>query len=420
MLAKNTSIPRAVVSPPPPAGVGVIYSACNVLFMDRFDGTLSGWITSGSVAIVTVDHSTKMKLTNASGVVSSKRSFTAPSGAKYLIELDLLYSAGNGVSVQLLDAGGAVIATADCGLAANTLSFNTDTVGATAKTFAAATYNQLVFCVDPVAHTIALYWIDQSYAGSGYSPLQLVAAKAYSGVVVAALKVVTATAHTGYVYVDEVRVYAPDLAIIGDSVSDGKTGLGATSWSGDPSTTYRLNATADQTSPPAYQLGLLLGANTWVGSRGFGGAETAEMVLFIQSLIADQGFRRVLIHCGINDINRGYSAATIEAHITSVVNTLLAAGFPPQNIYIANVYATALFDSTKEAVRLAVNAWLAAYAVSSGVRLVDNDANLSNYSVNPARLKAAYDCGDGVHLNKTGYGSLAQTGYNAVPIWGTA
>lgn len=379
-----------------------IYEAGNIVFQDRFDGTLSNWVTSGTVAISTIDNSPKMLLTNSSGVVSSKRAFTEPAH-KYLVEFDLYYSAGNGVSVQLLDTSNNVIGSVDCGLAANTLTFDTDTATPTSVTFTGATYNQIVFCVDPIAHTIDCYWIDKSYAASGYNPLQLVASKAYSGTAIAALTVVTASGQTGTVRVDEVRIYQPDWVLIGDSTSDGKS-TGAAQWSFDPSTTYRTGSSEDQTSPPAYQFGQLLDSNCWVGSRGFGGSRLSQMPTFVQELIVDQGFQRIVLIAGINSIHDGDSAATMEGYVTSFVATLLAGGFQKKQIYLANVYGSSYFNTTMDAVRVAYNAWLAPYCAANGYNLVDLDATFSNNATTPPTLKAVYDSGDGIHPNKTGYG----------------
>jgi lysophospholipase L1-like esterase len=389
-----------------------LYGSGNILFHDRFDGTLASWTTSGTVAIVTVDNSTKMKLTNASGTHSAKYSFTQPSH-KYLIEFDLLYSAGNGVSAQLLDVSNNVIATVDCGLTANTLSFDTDAASPTTKTFTEATYNQIVLCVDPVSNTIDCYWIDKSYSASGYNPLQLVASKAYSGTVITSLKFITDASKTGYVYVDEFRIYYADWAIVGDSISDGKSG-GTAQWSSDPSTSYRTGASNDKTSPPQYQLGTLLGSNNWVGSRGWGGSRLSQLPTFTGELIANQGFQRCVIISGINSLHDSDSAATMEGYITSTVAILLAAGIKASCIYIANVYGSTYLDSTMNTVRGTYNTWLSTYCSSNGYNLVDLNATMST-TPSTNSLNAAYDSGDGIHPNKTGYGVMAGIIYSAAP-----
>jgi lysophospholipase L1-like esterase len=221
---------------------------------------------------------------------------------------------------------------------------------------------------------------------------------------------VTASGKTGTVNIDEVRCYIPDFAVIGDSISDGKR-AGTLSWSSDPSTTHRLTGTPDQASSPNFLLGSFLGDNTFVGSRGFGGSETSQMVTFIQSLIVNQGFKRVFINCGFNDINRGYTAATIEANITAVINTLLSGGIKPRDILIANIFGSTALTGTKATVRDAYNTWLAGYSVTSGIRIVDANTALST-TPSTNSLLSTYDSGDGIHPNKLGSSVLAQTVMN--------
>jgi hypothetical protein len=387
-----------------------VYPSGNIIFQDRFDGTLANWTTSGTVAIVTADNSTKMKLTNASSVHTAKYNYTNPSH-KYLIEFDLLYSASNGVSAQLLDVSNNVIATVDCGLSANTLSFNTDAVSASTVTFTQATYNQIVLCIDPILKTIDCYWIDKSYSIASYNPLQLVASKSYSGADIASFYITTASGKTGYVYVDEVRIYYPDLAIIGDSTSDGKS-TGAAQWSGDPSTTYRTGASNDQTSPPAYQLGLLTGSNQWVGSRGWGGSRLSQLPTFIGELICAQGFQKVLIISGINSLHDNDSLSTMQGYITSTIAILLDGGLNKRCISIANVYGSTYFNSTMNGVRGTYNSWLITYCAANGFNLLDLNATMSTTPTTNS-LKAAYDSGDGIHPNKVGYGVMAGIAYSS-------
>ncbi|MFZ2657823.1 MAG: SGNH/GDSL hydrolase family protein [Victivallales bacterium] len=384
----------------------------NLHFLDRFDNRLAGWTLNqagGTVKIADVSASDKLELDDRSETksVSAKTPFAAPS-AKYIVEYDMCFAANNAGIFELLDASNNPIVNVSGGMKNNTLSFSTDTEPATTVTWTDATYNQVTLAIDPAAKTVRCYWIDKSYSASAYNPKKQVAVKNYSGAAAAQLSFRTDSTKTGKTYIDEVKVYAPDFAIVGDSASDGKP-----RWSNDPSTVYRLGAAGkpDQTSPPHYQLGLLLGKKNWVANLGFGGSQSSEIASLAQTLLLDQGFRRIWIKIGLNDFNRGLSAATVEKNIQSAVKTLIAGGITPSNIFLCNCYGASMLTAAKDNERKAYNTWLAAYCPSVGINLVDNDGTITDYTVSPVKPKPAYDIGDGVHLTKAGSGQMAQNVY---------
>jgi len=388
----------------------------NLFLLERFDGTLARWTLNqagGTASIATVHASAKLKLHDKSTTrnVSAKIPFTAPS-KKYIVEYDMYFDANNAGIFELLDASNNPIVTVSGGMTNNTLSFFTNTDPATDVTWTDATYNQVTLVIDPAAKTVRCYWIDKSYSASLYNPKKQVAIKNYSGAAATQLSFRTDNAKTGIVYIDEVKVYTPDFAIIGDSASDGKP-----QWSNDPSTTCRLGTagyTPAPNSPPHYQLGLLLGADNWVANLGFGGSQSSEIASFAQTLLLDHGFRRIWIKIGLNDFNRGLPAATVEKNIQIIVNILIAGGVTPSNIFLCNCYGVSVLTAAKDNERKTYNVWLATYCSDVGVNLIDNDGTITDYTVFPFRPIPAYDIGDGVHLTQAGSGQMAQNVYNLI------
>jgi lysophospholipase L1-like esterase len=388
----------------------------NLFLLERFDETLAKWTLNpagGTASIAPAAASTKLKLCDTSTTLNvvAQIPFAAPS-KKYIIEYDMYFDADNAGIFELLDAANNPIITVSGGMTNNRLSFFTDTDKETNVTWTDATYNQVTLVIDPAAKTVRCYWIDKSYSDNLYNPKKQVAIKNYSGAVATRLSFRTDKTKTGTVYIDEVKVYTPDIAIIGDSASDGKP-----IWSNDPSTTCRLGTIGrvpDQTSPPHYQLGLLLGDNHWVANLGFGGSQSSEIVAFAQTLLLDQGFQRIWIKIGLNDFNRGISAATVEKNIQEIINLLIKGGVAPSNIFLCNCYGVALLTTAKDNERKAYNAWLTTYCPSVGINLVDNDGTITDYTVSPAKPKPAYDIGDGVHLTKAGSGQMAQNVYKLI------
>ena len=126
----------------------------------------------------------------------------------------------------------------------------------------------------------------------------------------------------------------------------------------------------------------------------------------------------VLILIGANDFNRAITAATVEANITSITNTLVAGGISPTNIFICNVYWAALHIGIENDERVLFNTWLDTFCPESGYNLVDNDTTHSDNILE--QIVAAYDYGDGTHNNSTGSQQLAQNVYDVIPAAITA
>ena len=136
-----------------------------------------------------------------------------------------------------------------------------------------------------------------------------------------------------------------------------------------------LNVPAVEAAGSGYQLLDLL---TYLGPRS-------------EHLIASNA----VLLCGINDVLQGASAVTIEARLTTVMaqlqNPVVVTLLPFSN------YAS--WDAGKEAVRVAVNAWITAN--------VENYVDVEAVMGTAGALKAEYDSGDGLHPNDEGNTALA-------------
>lgn len=395
-------------------GVYAADAAGNLMLFERFDGNLEKWTlrqNGATAAIVNVDASTKLQLkaTDAAGSVAATALFKPPAG-KYIIEYDMYFSSGAVGIFELLDGAGKPLVTVSGGLTPNTLSFATDAASASTAQWADATYNQITLVVDQAAKIVRCYWIDKAYSASGYNPRKLIAAKTYSGCTAEQLSFRSGAGKIGIVNIDEVKVYTPDIAIIGDSVSDGKS-----RWSNDPSTVYRLGSLQpDQTSPPNYQLGMLLGPNVWVANLGFGGSQSSELIPLVKPLLLEAGFKKIWLKIGLNDFNRGAKAEAVQKNMQAITGGLSAGGISPANIYICNCYGVAMLTPPREAERKKYNEWLVGFCRTNGFNLVDNDGTITDYGTTPVKPKAQFNCGDGVHLNKAGSAQMAQNIYQII------
>lgn len=136
-----------------------------------------------------------------------------------------------------------------------------------------------------------------------------------------------------------------------------------------------LNVPAVEAAGSGYQLLDLL---TYLGPRS-------------EHLIASNA----VLLCGINDVLQGVSAVTIEARLTTVMAQL-------QNPVVVTLLPFGNYtswDAGKEAVRVSVNAWIAANVA----HYVDAESVMGTAGA----LKAEYDSGDGLHPNDEGNTALA-------------
>lgn len=126
-------------------------------------------------------------------------------------------------------------------------------------------------------------------------------------------------------------------------------------------------------------------------------------------VLAEAGVRTVILSEGLNDLAfyPGVSAEQLEQSYVQLISLLHAAGL---RVVQATLTPTAkagagFSDATVLAARSQVNAWIR--GASPADAIADFDAAVRD-AANPDAVAAAYDGGDGLHLNAAGYARLAQ------------
>ncbi len=382
--------------------------ADNLIFYERFNETLGAWTldrSGGTAAIVKKDYSQKLQLkdTASTRAVSATRSFAEPSG-KWILEYDINYAPGARGIAELLDTENNIIATVDCGKKANTVHFSTDTAGVSTSAFSAGLYKQVILVVDNVANTIKAYVSEDDNTFG--SLRQVGPSRGYSGKAIAKVRFSSGPGAKGIVYVDEVKVYTPDIFIIGDSITDGKP-----YWSTHPGFNNpdygvgRLRSTVDETSSPGYQLSRKLGASIWVANRAFGGAMLADIDEKIQTALLDHNPKRVYIAVGRNDM-ASTPLSSMRSSLDSIINKVQSAGITGQNILLANTISANGPDPKLRQ----WNSWVRDKALKTGAVFVDLDSRMKDPAHpgygNPAYLERILLNG-GVHFNRAGSAAIA-------------
>lgn len=147
-------------------------------------------------------------------------------------------------------------------------------------------------------------------------------------------------------------------------------------------------------------------------NSGVGGDTLAQIQARLSSVIA--GKRWVVIQGGINDLVSADAStnAAMEATMTAMINTCLSAGVTPVLVNVGPWKNQASWDATKQGYTDVYNAWLASYASTNSLPFFD----MYSLMESPAdTLNAAYDSGDGLHPNATGYALIAQSLKNIIP-----
>jgi lysophospholipase L1-like esterase len=215
------------------------------------------------------------------------------------------------------------------------------------------------------------------------------------------------TATTSAAVIQSVYMAAPDLAMMGDSIT---SGYPTTISYIDP---YNL---ADVTGA-SYPFKLAHALGYTYQNMGIGGQRTDQMASRFASDIVALSPRIVVIMGGVNDVLQGITSnATIIANITSMLNAAHAAGIaiiligvtPFININYVSATPTMLEQ------RDALNASLQTLVTGSPYfgTYISPDFLGQFYSGGTAGnlwiLQPRYDSGDGIHPNPSGYNKIAK------------
>lgn len=370
--------------------------AGNLVMFEQFNESLSGWSVSGDAQIVTQDYNAKVRLGDA------------PTNTAATV-------------MSVLDAFDNVLITISVGSVANQITFATNASAASSASLNAGQYRQIIL---RVIGGNAYVWYSEADTTNGV-PVALGAIKAFTGTPAAIRYAKGSTSMTrtftppasgwlleydinyssAYTYLDEIKIYGPDIFMIGDSRTDGKM-----IWSNHPGWSGRVAASNDETSPPNYHLSALLG-ESWVANRGFGNARLSQIVSRISGTVIDQGARRVVISAGHNDIYLGDNLTAMQGYMASIVASLEAAGITGHNIILCDSVISYVIDTPAEKTLLQDwNTWLESYAAANGYAYINTRSLLENP---PGTISASYDQGDHIHFNSAGSGVIADLIYAA-------
>lgn len=188
------------------------------------------------------------------------------------------------------------------------------------------------------------------------------------------------------------------VAILGDSITDGRgsTTNGNDRW--PDAFAARLQASG------ATKVAVL---NQGIGGNAVtsGGLGPTGLNRFSRDILGQSGVRWVIILEGVNDIGAGVSAATLTGAYDTLIAQARAQGLRVYGGTISPFGSNSYYSPAHESVRQSANTYIRSGKFDG---FIDFDAAVRDTS-NPPRLQAAYDSGDGLHLNPAGYQKMADT-----------
>jgi lysophospholipase L1-like esterase len=187
------------------------------------------------------------------------------------------------------------------------------------------------------------------------------------------------------------------LVTFGDSITDGRGSDtdGNDRWPDDLAA--RLNA-----NPPT---ALVAVDNMGIGGGAvYYGLGPEGVNRFDRDVLNQSGVRWLIVFIGVNDIGGGTGSSSLITAYTQWANKAHARGLLAYGATITPFGGNSYYTTANEATRQAVNAWFRTNNVYDGV--IDFDAVVRD-PVTLTNLLAAYNSGDGLHLNPLGYQVMA-------------
>jgi lysophospholipase L1-like esterase len=189
------------------------------------------------------------------------------------------------------------------------------------------------------------------------------------------------------------------IVVLGDSITDGR---GSTTDGNDrwpDKLAQRLSTNAPTASSAVINMG--------IGGNGvFGGLGPSAQARFDRDVLSHSGVRWLIVFEGVNDIGGGASAQSLTNAYAQFVDKVHARNLLAYGATITPFGGNGYYTPAHEAVRQAVNAWIRTSGKFDAV--VDFDAVVRN-PVTLTNLESAYDIGDGLHLNPSGYQVMANS-----------
>jgi lysophospholipase L1-like esterase len=186
------------------------------------------------------------------------------------------------------------------------------------------------------------------------------------------------------------------VVILGDSITDGRgsTTNGNDRW---PDALARRLRASGATKIAVLNQGL--GGNA-VTTGGLGPTASSR---FGRDVLGASGARWVVIFEGVNDIGTGVGASTLISAYDTLISQARAQGLRVYGGTITPFGGHAYDSAAHERARQAVNAFIRSGTFDG---LIDFDAAVRD-PASPSRLQAAFDSGDGLHLNPAAYQTMA-------------
>lgn len=226
------------------------------------------------------------------------------------------------------------------------------------------------------------------------------------GNVVSSVSFPSPVSTTHWYYATGIDVVAPAasraLVTLGDSITDGRgsTVDGNDRWPDNLSRRLRANAATAAVAV----LNQAIGGNAVLGQ----GNGPMAITRFERDVLNQAGVGWVIILHGVNDIGTSTSAAVVGELIGAYeqfVSAARARGIRAYGVPILP-FAGSQYDTVAhESARQEVNTWIRGQGHFDAI--IDLDAAVRD-PANPARLRAEYDSGDGLHLNPAGYQKMAE------------
>ena len=190
------------------------------------------------------------------------------------------------------------------------------------------------------------------------------------------------------------------IAILGDSITDGRgsTTNGNNRWPDDLE--RRLQASG---ATKVAVLNQGIGGNALTSSGG--GLGPNGVSRFSRDILGQSGVRWVIIFESVNDIGAGVAASTITSAYDTLIAQARGQGLRVYGATITPFGSNTYYSAAHESVRQSVNTYIRSGKFDA---VIDFDAAVRDTS-NPPRVQAAFDSGDGLHLNPAGYQQLANT-----------
>jgi lysophospholipase L1-like esterase len=198
------------------------------------------------------------------------------------------------------------------------------------------------------------------------------------------------------------EISSKGVVTLGDSITDGRgsTTDGNDRWPDDLA--QLLNANTPTAGVAVVNMG--------IGGGGiFGGLGPAAVNRFNRDVLNQSGVRWLIVFEGVNDIGgdgNGTIATNLIAAYTQFIAKAHAHNIVAYGVTITPFGGNSYFTVSHEASRQAVNAWIRTNNLYDGV--IDFDAVVRD-PVTLTNLLSAYDSGDGLHLNPTGYHVMASS-----------